>query len=359
MNAVTEQLCHVNLARGYRGGERQTELLVRELAALGLDQRAVVRRGQPLAERLADVPGLELSAIGKPFALHAARLRGGLVHAHEAKAAHLAHWAHRLFGTPYVITRRVDNRPGDDPVTRSVYGRAAGVAVLSRAIAAVLEDYRPDLACRVIPSAHAGMPANRDTVVALRRRWGGQFVVGQVGALADSQKGQRVLIDAARRLLGEERGWRFVLVGDGRDAAVLRDLASGMPHVIFAGHVDNVGDYLAAFDAFAYPSRHEGLGSALLDAMAFGLPVVASDVGGIPEIVRHREQGLLVPPGDEEALARALRSLRKDEVMHRRMSRAGKRRAAEFSAARMAERYLDWYRQLGWSPGEAAPAERL
>lgn len=341
-------LCHVNLARGYRGGERQTELLVRALAQAGCRQRLVVRQGQPLADRLADLPDLDVRAIGKPFAAHATQLRGCRVHVHEAKAGHLAHWTSRLFGVPYVITRRVDNRPAGSPVTRAVYRRAAGVAVLSEAIARVLQAYEPGLDPRVIPSAAAGLSSDPETVSVLREKWGGDFVVGQVGALDDRQKGQRVLIGAAHELLSQSADWRFVLVGDGPDADALRELAADRPEIVFAGHVDNVGDYLAAFDAFAYPSRHEGLGSALIDAMGFGLPVVASDVDGIPELVRDDVEGALIEPGDTHTLARMLARCREDAALRRRWSEAGRIRAAEFSAARMAQRYLAWYRALGW-----------
>lgn len=348
---IVNTLCHVNLARGYRGGERQTELLVRSLARAGCRQRLVVRRGQPLADRLADVPGLDVRGIGKPFAIHAGHLRGCHVHVHEAKAAHLAHWADRLFGAPYVITRRVDNRPGGSPITRAIYRRAAGVVALSSAIARVLTDYDARLDPRVIPSAAAGLSATPATASALREAWGGDFVVGQVGALDDSQKGQRVLIAAAHELLAESPGWRFVLVGDGRDAAALRELAAGRPEIVFTGHVDNVGDYLAAFDAFAYPSWHEGLGSALIDAMGFGLPIIASNVDGIPELVGDDGEGALIEPGDAQALARVLAQCREDAALRERWGQAGRARAAEFSAARMAQRYLAWYRTLDWDVG--------
>lgn len=343
-------LCHINLARGFRGGERQTELLVRELARVGIGQRVIVRRGQPLQRRLTGVSGVEVAGIGKPFLVHAAQLRGHVVHAHDSHGAHLAHWANRLFAAPYVITRRVDNRPGNSAATRAMYRRAAGVAALSWAIAAVLRDYQPGLEAKIIPSACAGLPADPETAAALRAGWGGGFVVGQVGALDDSQKGQRVLIGAARALLAKSSDWRFVLVGAGRDEARLRAAAADLPQVVFTGAVDNVGDYLMAFDAFAYPSRHEGLGSALLDAMQFGLPIAATAVDGIPELVRDGVEGTLVAAGDDQALARALAGQRDDGQMRARMAAAGRARAQEFSAPRMAERYLHWYHALGWRP---------
>src|SRR5690349_1070299 len=97
-------ICHVNLARGYRGGERQTELLLRELSGRGIPQRAIVRRGEELARRIADVAGLDLQPVTKPFLLRTGLARGHVLHAHESKAAHFAHWANARAGAPYVVT---------------------------------------------------------------------------------------------------------------------------------------------------------------------------------------------------------------------------------------------------------------
>ncbi len=338
-------LTHVNLARGFRGGERQTELLIRELAAWGMPQRFMGRRDQPLIDRLAGVPNLEILAIGRPFVAHAGKARGALLHAHDGQGAHFAHAANRWGGAPYVITRRVDNRPSGSRGTRAMYRRAAGVAVLSDAIGRVMTDYLPGLAVTRIPSAAATLPINREVADSLRAAWGGACIVGQVGALDDSQKGQHDTLAATARL--PESDWRFVLVGGGRDEADLRAAGARDSRVIFTGHVDNVGDHLAALDIFVFPSRHEGLGSTLLDAMQAGLPIVASAVDGIPEIIEHEINGLLVPPGDAYALASAVQRLRADPVLAERLAAAGRERVAGYTAAAMAERYRRWYADIG------------
>lgn len=345
---VVRQLTHINLARGFRGGERQTELLVRALAERGVPQRLVVRRGQPLQTRLANVDRVQVLPIGKPFTAHFNVFRGGFLHAHDGRGAHVAHWMHTALGLRYVITRRVDNRPSGNWATRRMYRRAAGVAVLSAAIESTMQDYLPGLSTVCIPSASSNLAANTEHAAELRRRWGGRYVVGQVGALTDSHKGQRDLIQAARVLLNEDGEWRFVLVGGGNDEAMLREAARGMENqVILAGHVDNVGDYLTAFDVMAHPSVHEGLGSTLLDAMSLGLPIVASNVDGIPEIVTHEQQGLLTPPRDPVALAAALRRLRQNPAFAEQMGAAGHARATDYKPDVMADRYMAWYRSLG------------
>ena len=347
------RLTHVNLARGFRGGERQTELLIRELAARGVAQRVLVRRGEILFERLADVPNLERLPIAKPFALNARLVRGDFLHAHDGKGAHFAHAAHTLVGCDYVLTRRVDNAPSNSWTTRRMYRQALGVAVLSRAIDRILQARFPGLATVRIPSACGEFHTSHPDVAALRAEFGGDCVVGHVGALDDSQKGQRDLIAAAHELSAMDAGWRFVFVGGGRDEAMLRELAGDNPAIRFTGHVDNVGDHLAAFDIFAFPSVHEGLGSALLDAMHAGLPIVASDVDGIPDIVADGVDGLLVPPRDAAALAEALKRLRADPALARRLANAAGQKSLAYTAAAMADRYVRWYRALGLDLGVA------
>ncbi|MDA3919167.1 MAG: glycosyltransferase [Salinisphaera sp.] len=340
-------ITHVNLARGFRGGERQTELLVRELAGFGVRQRIVLRAGQPLVARLKDVPGLERLPIGKPFIRHVCKVRGAFLHAHDGKGAHFAHAAHRWVGARYVLTRRVDNRPSASRQTRAMYAQAAGVAVLSRAIERVMTAYLPELGCVIIPSAAGALSVDTERAAALRRSWPGDCVVGHVGALDDSQKGQHDLIAAVRELAGRDDGWYGVFVGGGTDEAALKQAVQDSHNIAFTGHVDNVGDYLAAFDLFAFPSVHEGLGSTLLDAMQAGLPIVASAVDGIPELIAHEVNGLLVPPRDPAALAAALARLRADPVLATRLGETGRQRVAGYTAAAMAHRYLRWYETFG------------
>ena len=162
----------------------------------------------------------------------------------------------------------------------------------------------------------------------------------------DSHKGQRQIIAVARELARSAPDVSFLLVGAGRDEAALREEARDLPNLHFAGEVGDVGNYLAAFDIFLYPSRHEGLGSVLLDAMTFGLPMVATAVGGIPEIVQHGVNGLLCDVDDIAGLAAALLTLRADADLRRRMAAANRERAGKFSPAAMTERYIEVYRGL-------------
>lgn len=343
---MKHRLCHVNLARGYRGGERQTELLIRALAAQGWQQHLLVRRGQPLATCLQDVPGLSIQRLGKPFISQIGKARGQLLHAHDGHGAKFAAAAHLVLGVPYIITRRISKRPRDRVWTRYVFRRARSVVAVAASVARDLQAWLPELNPAVVHSALGQLPVAAKTSQQLRRDWGHRFVVVNVAALVHSQKGQRHLLAAARRLAFDRPDMLFVLLGDGSDRSALQAEAADLDNVIFAGFVDNVGDYLAAADAFVLPSLHEGIGGACLDAMDFGLPIVASAVDGVPEIVQHECNGLLVPPGDETALEAALRRIRDDASLAQSLGAQGQAMAQAHKPAVMARHYARIYQQL-------------
>jgi glycosyltransferase involved in cell wall biosynthesis len=337
-------ICHLNFNKGFRGSGRQTEILIRALGKRGWKQRFAARAGSPLATRLAGTDGLEIVELKKPFFAHPGVCKGAaLVHAHTGQAAQLAAVAHLIHGTPYLITRRVDNPIRNNAINRLTYGHASRVVALSRTIRDRVTDLVPGLHVPIIPDALARLPVDPAEADRLRGKYAGKFLVGHTGELSNAHKGQIYLIRAARRLRVEAPDLHVLLMGHGEDEGLLRREAEGLGNVEFAGFVDNVGDYLSILDVFAYPSLHEGMGSAILDAMDFRLPVVATNVDGIPDIVDHGSTGILVPPEDGEALADALIRLYRDPELRTRMGRAGKERAQLFSPERMTDLYLELY----------------
>jgi glycosyltransferase involved in cell wall biosynthesis len=163
-------------------------------------------------------------------------------------------------------------------------------------------------------------------VALLRRSLGiapSERVVLAVGRLSH-EKGQAHLIRAAARWLA---GARLVIVGDGHDRAMLEELAASLglgSRVIFAGLSHNVAPYYALADVFVLPSLSEGSPNALLEAMASGLPIVATSVGGVPEIVFDEVTALLGAARDPQFLARAVDRLLGDDALARRLGRAAR-----------------------------------
>ncbi len=347
---------------GFRGGEHQTIALALGLAARGCEVAIACRAGSPLAAR-AEAEGIERRVfaferwpVATPFALarFIAAWRPDICHAQTA-GAHTHLWLARAAASsrpPLVVSRRVAFRIAPTPLSLMKYRRGVAHFIpISRAAAESL--------------ARIGVPAERMTVVpsgvetarfarrsggAGRGRWSigdGELVVGTVAAF-EAEKGLATLVDAAAALRSRGLRARLVLAGEGRLGPGLAERAAraGLgDSVIITGRDLSLEETLGAFDVFALPSLEEGLSTALLAAMASGLPVVASDTGGIPEAVSP-ECAILVPPGNAGSLAGAIERLLADPDLRRRMGEAGKARAALFDISITVDRTLELYRAV-------------
>jgi glycosyltransferase involved in cell wall biosynthesis len=167
--------------------------------------------------------------------------------------------------------------------------------------------------------------------ISSRRGLDKPVVIGTVAHLSH-EKGLDSLIRAAALIPDVHKKLRFVIVGDGACRPKLEELVreKGLQDCFhFWGFQSNASDHLKSFDIFALPSLSEGLSSAILEAMASSLPIVATDVGGIPELVTNGYNGLLVPPANPEALAEAIRKLAEHPEESLQMGRRGRERMEE------------------------------
>jgi glycosyltransferase involved in cell wall biosynthesis len=138
-----------------------------------------------------------------------------------------------------------------------------------------------------------------------------EIALGFVGRLSE-EKGPEFAICALKRLIELGKKVKIVLIGDGPQKSMLEKITIGQnlnKHVIFAGFQSNVFDIFPGFDIFVLPSLTEGTPMALLEAMSYGIPTVASAVGGVPNIIKNRKSGVLVNPGKVDELVEAIDSL--------------------------------------------------
>ncbi|MGM0782561.1 MAG: glycosyltransferase family 4 protein [Pseudomonadota bacterium] len=340
------RIAHVNLAKGFRGGERQTALLIEGLATRSnLQQVLVCRTDSPLRERLAHVANLRFVAANHQLAGHVSVGKVDVVHAHEAKAVHWAGIHHLLAKAPYVLTRRMDTPVKSKWANRWCYSHAARRVAIASPMRYKLQKRgwgKVDL----IPSAMTGQKHNPAETRLFRESFSGKFLVGNAGALVDRTKGQRVLLEAARKLASSYPDMHFIFFGEGGDAKTLKNESADQPNVSWLGFKENISDYLAGLDVFAFPSRNEGLGSVLLDVMDAGVPVVATNVGGIPDIVVHGETGLLIPKDDSGSLSDALTRLYRSRELRIRLSEGARQRLGRFSPETMADNYFSLYQSI-------------
>jgi len=287
--------------------------------------------------------------------------------AHRIAVVHAATLSGNLFGLAGASLARVPVRIGSQRgydfdrskaervLQRAAYATAHRIVSNSAAVADhLVASGVPRERFVVIPNGVARSTFPRRPVAAVRR-------IAMVGTLR-TVKGHDVLIDAAPALLARHPDLHFDIIGGGpllgalRERAETRNVAAAFT---FYGHREDVAERLAESDLVVMPSRSEGLPNAILEAMAAGRPVVASAVGGIPEVVQDGVTGVLVPPADPAALARAIEALADDP---RRADALGiaARAAAEstFSFDRMVQAceqlYLDELAQRTHSATAAA-----
>ena len=164
-----------------------------------------------------------------------------------------------------------------------------------------------------------------------------------------AEKGHEVLIDAFATVAQRIPDSRLVLLGHGAEMAAVESQVGELgltERVQFAGFQDSIWPLLARAHVFALPSNYESLGIAVLEGMAAGLPVVATAVGGVTELVQPGVTGELVPPGDPAAMAAALAAVLGDPDTAMRMGNAGRAAAEDERMSTCVERYFDLYEQL-------------
>jgi glycosyltransferase involved in cell wall biosynthesis len=358
------KIAHIDCGLSLRGGQRQMLMLAQGLRERGHDQTIVCLEGSVLEER-AQQEGFRVFALpeydpGHAFGILLWRQQIKLwmpqiLHAHDGRGQTVAWLASLVLPVLRIASRRVTFFPSDRWTYRLKYGRTCD------AVVAVSENIRelsvqagvPRERIEVIPDG-IEFPAERPSAAArlrLRTAWhceDGDFVVGLLGA-ATPEKGQDVALQALAELTNRLPQVRLVLAG-----GEATDLAgSGAPgvganatRVLRLGAIEDLTNFFPGLDLFIMPSKAEGLGSSALWAMSYGLPVVATRVGGLPEIVVENETGWLIPPGSARALADAIYAASREPEKLREFGRNGRNRVEGFSAAIMVSRTEALYRRL-------------
>lgn len=353
------KVVHLVIGGDVAGGQAVALRLARALRDHGGEAVFVApERGAFTAAAQADGFRVHMLALRRSFELPAAwrlarllrRERADVLHTHTLAAGNaLSRLAGRAAGVPVVSHLHIENH--FRPATRALLARLdSATARLAAALVAVSEDTKRAY-------EEQGYPAGRIRVVYngvdLPRNGSAPDndppVIGEIARYCDV-KGQRELIQA----LAEVPGTRLVLAGrdlergGAYEAELVREAERlGVRDRIDLGFREDVGELLEELDVVALPSWTEGLPMSLLEAMAHGRPVVATPVGGTPEVVADGETGLLVPPRDPAALAAALRRLLDDPALRRRLGEAGRQRVAErFTASAMEDTILALYEEV-------------
>jgi glycosyltransferase involved in cell wall biosynthesis len=282
------------------------------------------------------------------------RLRVDVVHTHEFQMSVYGGLAAWLQGTPFVITmhggRYYAERLRRRLALRWSVRRCRALVGVSAATAAELVA-RLGVPASAVQVVHNGVRYRAGDPSKLRAELGiapEELLVVAVGNLYPV-KGHAGLLDALSILDRgpDEAPWRLAIAGRGKEEDTLRRMIASRGwerRVHLLGYREDIADVIAAADVFAMPSLSEGLPLALVEAMFAAKPIVASRIGGVPEVVSDGVEALLTPPGDAATLAARLRHLLSSAELRSRLGRSARQRASErLSAERMTDAYERLY----------------
>ncbi|HZN02441.1 MAG TPA: glycosyltransferase [Candidatus Polarisedimenticolia bacterium] len=371
MTAPGPRVLALTVGWGLGGAERLLLLSAPRLRSLGFDVRVgALKEDGPLR-------GL-LEGAGVPCVAFGARHRGDLgalvrlgrylrreridvLHAHLFYANLAARFVGRLANVPVILAAHHDTDVWMGPHHRLLERLTAPlshrVLACSEAVRRYAIDRHGIRAERVVTLRNAIDPEAAPAGSGARARARAEFqaseddrVAGTLGRLDEPKKGLRVFIAAAARVAAADPHACFVLIGDGPARAGLERKAAALglgDRVRFLGERTDALSLLPGLDLLVQPSLWEGFGLSVLEGMAAGVPVVATRVGGLVEVVRDGVDGVLVPPEDAPRLAEAIAALFADPELRERFGVAGRTRArAEFHVDRLVVETASLYRAL-------------
>jgi glycosyltransferase involved in cell wall biosynthesis len=363
------KVLHICTEKSWRGGENQIRLLIEGSRALGVENFVAVPAGGRSFDKFSSfVKTLSLASKGgsNPISIwrlvQFCRAEGiEIVDAQGSGGLSLALWVKKFVPSIKVVAhRRVDIAVAKDFFSRRKYLSphiAHFVAISQKIKKTLIECGVVGDQVSVVPSAvdskvysHIDAAAERAKLLKRFNLSDNTVLVGNASALVPT-KGNQFLIFALPEVLKKiERPIHVLLAGEGEQRAELEAFvreAGLQDRVTFLGHIDAVPNFLAGLDVMVMPTMSEGLGTIILDAICAGTVVMASDVGGVPEIIVHGETGLLFPVGDVEALKINLIRLIEDQALRTRLNgQAAKHVAQNFSLESMIQGNVAIYKAL-------------
>jgi glycosyltransferase involved in cell wall biosynthesis len=362
------RILHYNAVPGWRGGEQQGLYLIQGLTGYPVTQFAAGQPGSPFLERTSPFVSKSFSLESRGELSPAAvfqlvklvrEYRIDIVHTHTTHAHSLALQAKHVYGDfVLVVHRRVDFLIKNNPVSLYKYrsdkvDRIIAISEFIRNL--MIEQGIPQAKIDVIHSGvdpkrlHADRALTAQKLRAEYRIDPETVILGNIAALS-GHKDHLTLIRSLPLVIEKEPRCLLFILGEGdQREPVQREIERlGLErHVIMPGFRNDLETFIGGFDLYVHSSKDEGLGTSIIDALANGIPVVATDAGGIPEILGSSgEYGIVVPKQQPEALAEGILKLMKDPSLMEHYRHAGMKRAGSFSVDTMVKSTYELYRRL-------------
>lgn len=348
------RILHVSSATTWRGGERQVFFLMEGLAMEEHVSYLMSPKGSPLSLRC---EGLSKGTYEyKPgFFGHLSNLKSiknickkeniDLVHAHDSHGHTLIWLAYKtgLLSTESIVTRRLNNAIKNKSINKYNDSRISNIICISEAVKYTMSPQIQNMSRLV--TIHSAIDL-KNISVKERTLDPSQFVIGYVAAFT-KEKDHAFFIDIALRLIKRDERYHFVLVGEGQEREEIERRVHGLrDRFSFTGFVHDVDEQYERMDLLLHTAKSEALGTAILDGMKFGLPIVARDVGGVPEIVVNGENGFISTNDDKKEMVEFIRKVSEDGHLYQNMSTSSLQRVVLFDRSIMVNKTIALYQNI-------------
>ncbi len=357
------RILHFSSAQTWRGGEQQIAYLFEALEKLGVQQWIFCRRGSELAAHclFRNWPhftywkGFSVNPfIGFQLTKICSQLSIDLVHLHDAHSHTFAYMS-ALIGnqTPYVLSRRVDFRVRNSLFSKNKYNHPSIKKIISvshkvqAVLAPAIDDHTK------LEVVHSGVDLSKfqyKSTGILRKEFGipdTTAIIANIAAIAP-HKDYYTFVDTAAILLKKQPNFHFLIIGadGGEEKAIQAYIAEKEldASILLIGFRKDIPKILPEVDVFLFTSKEEGLGTSVLDALACGVPIVATNAGGIPEMIIHQQNGLLAAVGDSQQLAKYVETVLSQEELVDTFIKNGKVAVQSFDKAKTAKKTYDIYK---------------
>ncbi len=358
-------ILYVSSAKSWRGGEQQLVYLFQELHLKGIQQHILCPEGSELAkfcqqENLSHFTAKKRNSFDFGFAKRIAQLVDelaiNLVNPHDSHAHTFTTIAGLFYKmkSPIVLHRKVDYEVSSTPLSKFKYNYSGikKIICISSEVQRVLSQSlkRPEK-CILITDGIDIEKFEESNPEAIRSEFGipkSHLVIGNVAAITQ-QKDYFTFVDTAEKALFQRKDLHFLIIGDGDQRMEIENLVKAKKlqnSITFAGFRKDVSTLLPSLDILFFTSEKEGLGTTVLDAFAAKVPVVATDAGGIPEIIDHGKNGLLAPVKNSDLLAKELLTICANDNLRRELAKNATEVVKNYTKQKMAEKTLVVFKEV-------------
>lgn len=356
------KILHISTEKSWRGGEQQIAYLIENLPKQEVESIVFVFEHSAFHQYLKDKKYTYIAYSNKS-ALHFKNIRLlnqvvkdediDILHAHSSNAHSLAFLKNLVFKqTKLVVSRRVDFIPKMTFFSKCKYNHSSinKYICVSHAIENIMKNSVSDSS--KVTTVHSGIDMqkwkSRVSRNRLRESYGfkeSTKIIGTIAAI-EEHKDLKTFVNVAYELKNED--YVFFIVGSGSLKGQIQSQISALKleNIFLTGFQPNIQNYLYCYDLFLFTSKTEGLGTALLDAMAAKIPIVSTNAGGISEIVTHNVTGLTSEAGNERKLAHNIKILMQNNTLKSKLIENAYQKVLSFSAKNMAQKTFEIYKTI-------------